>query len=404
MQFNYKSYTHDGVQKNGAIEAPNMSEASLMLSSQGLIVFDLRRNGNDLWARLHEPRGAQHEFSRKDVQSFLGDLGQLVGAGIRLDAALKLATEMTEKPGAQKVIRKIREDLRSGASFSNACASHPKAFTPHMIAAFQAAEKTGQLEQALTRLSESEAQILKFREQLSSNLVYPALLFSMVVLTFILVVFVVLPEFTPLFDVAGTDIPAMTRGVIAFSDFMHAYGASLLVIMFLCVALIISMFTNSASRAQAHKALLEVEALRNWFIPPDLIRASQILGSSLSVGVRIDVALNLTADSIKNEWLKGVFVEAANAVRKGERLGSFLAEKPIIPPLFVHFVRIGEETGDMGKMCLEVTKHMTRAYQKKLDRLLAILPPVVTLVLGGMIAVLVGSILLGMISLNNAIL
>ncbi len=404
MQYNFRSIDKLGQLQSGSLEAATADDALMTLAERELVVVEINSGSPDWWTRLNEQRGRAFTVDRRDVQALLGDLGQLVGSGIRLEQALKLAHQLAEKPSVKTLTETILSDLRKGMGLGDAFAKHAEIFPSHVVAAVRAAEKTGRIEETFANLTKSEAQILEFRDKMVSSLIYPALLFFMVVVAFIIVIFVVLPGFAPLFDLNDERIPMLTRIVLAIGRESTGIMQFAAILGVLVLATALTVLRNPESKKALDKWLMKQPALRSWLAAPDFIRACQVLGSSLQAGVKIDHALTLAADGISNTHLKELFAAGATAVRKGQSLSDFWERQGIFPPVLVHFLRIGEQAGTFGPMCLTAGHHLTRAYQKRLDRLLALFPPLVTLVLGGAVALLIGGVLLGMISLNNVAL
>lgn len=401
MNFTYRSYDTDGRLRVGSVEAGSSDEAFYSLAEQNLIVVELKEGRRNLWARLNEPRGGEYSVTRRDVYRLLSDLAQLFTAGIRVESALRIASELATKVSVKKLALSLLKDLRKGLTLAEACSNQQGVFPTHVTAAIGAGERSGQLEQTLVRLTHSEAQILNFSEKLVSNLIYPALLLFTVGITFAVIIFVVLPGFAPLFDLNDERVPLVTRTVMRIGNNASSIGFALALMGAGLLAFILTLATNEEAKKAFDKWLIHQEFGRAWFVAPDFIRATQILGSSLEAGVKIDSALRLAISSTRNTFLRQVLLEGMHEVRRGQSIADFWEKQAAIPPLLIHFLRIGEQTGELGAMCMTAAQQLTNGYQRRLDRLLALFPPVITLVLGGVAAVLVSAVLLGMISLNN---
>lgn len=401
MDYFYRAYDTDGRLRVGQIQAHSNEEAFFALSEQKLIVVELKEGKRTLWARLNEPRGSAYSIGRRDVHRLLADLSQLFSSGIRVESALRIASELATKLSVKKLALALLNDLRKGLTLAEACNNQRGIFPPHITAAVGAGERSGQLGQALARLTSSEAQILGFQEKLASNLIYPVLLLLTVSVTFAVIIFVVLPGFAPLFDLNDSRVPLVTRLVMRIGANASSIATFIAIVIASALALFAYTISNPEAKASFDRWIIHQNVGREWIAAPDLIRATQILGSSLESGVKIDVSLRLAIGSTHNTFLRKIFLEGMHEVRRGQSLADFWEKQPAIPPLLVHFLRIGEQTGDLGSMCMIAAQQLTNSYQKRLDRLLALFPPLITLVLGVVAAVLVSAVLLGMISLNN---
>lgn len=404
VDFHYRALDAEGEVKTGQLAAMDKAAATAEIRRRGFVPVELSQSGKTLAMRLNEPVHLFNKPGQRDVFAFMRDLARLLRAGLPMDDALKLLLQMQRKELFIGVLEDIREQVRQGESLAASLSRHKELFSVQSIAAVQAGEMSGTLPETLDTVSESMDRSLSFQERLKSALIYPTILVVMVVATFVLVVTFVLPQFAPLFEGNEDKLPAMTRFVMAmasvFSEFFWLIGLAFVGL----VAWAIWAAHNETAKRSILQGLCKLPLIKDMLIVPDMVRFIRTVGVCSRSGLALDRAIAMAIDAVKMPHLMEELVVVRTTVRRGEALSQCLAKVAWFPPLALQFAKVGEQSGNLGTMLEEAASLLSQDYESKLEKSLETLSPLLTLVMGGIVALLVGSVLLGIMSINDVAL
>lgn len=400
-EFSYRVLDKEGQIQTGTLDAPDKAAASAELFRAGFTPLDLSSEGPTLAMRLNEPVTFFDRPSARDIQAFLRDLGRLLRAGLSVDDALRLLQNMQTRELLSRAVEKIRDKVRQGESLASALDAQKKYFNVQIIASVQVGEHSGTLPEALETLANGMDQALSFKERVRSALIYPAILMAMVTATFILVITFVLPQFAPLFNGNEDKLPWATKFVMGLGDLFLTQWYVLALIFGAITASVILIATNDQRRGRFLEKLCVLPGMKSWLLTPDLVRFVRTLGVCTRSGVALDGALAMSIDAVKLPHVAEDLLAVRAAVRRGTMLSQAFQGVTWIPPLVLQFAKVGEQSGRLGPMLDEAAGIVAKDYETKLEKALEILSPVLTLVMGGIVALLVGSVLLGIMSIND---
>jgi len=235
----------------------------------------------------------------------------------------------------------------------------------------------------------------------TSALVYPIMLLCTAGLSIAVILIVVLPQFEPLFADAGQSLPLSTRIVMAFGHFLGATWWAIILIVIAAVFWLRQALSKASFRLRWDKGLLALPLFGDLLTSMEMERFGRTLGTLLSNGVTLPVALGITSDTLSNSSIAGLVSETAVSLREGEGLAGRLARSGQFPSMVVDLVRVGEETGHLDDMLLRLADLYEHSVKHRIDRLLALLVPLLTVVLGMIVAGLIGSMLVAILSVND---
>ena len=222
-QFSYKAIGRDGKAFNGVIEADGLELASRQLRGQGFTLLKLEAGG-DVDARA--ARAAGKPPGRQDILSMTSELAVLLRAGLPLDRALKVLIDMASLPQMHQLLTELLGAVKGGKALSQAMAPHEELFGTFYISMVRSGEASGQLSEVLDRLVEYLENAKANRDSVVSALIYPAILLVVSVLSIVLMLGFVVPQFQSLFEDMGEGLPLLTRLVVDSAEFIKAYGWS----------------------------------------------------------------------------------------------------------------------------------------------------------------------------------
>jgi len=400
-QFRYKAIDDSGLVVKGVVEAPSKDLVVRQLRGEGLYPLSAAEEGaGDQiggWLRRLLP---SRRPSARALATAIQELAMLLKAGLEIDRALAILIGLSDIGSLRETFTAVRDRVRKGASFANALAAE-SAFPKFHLGMIRAGELGGTLSETLQRLADYITRSLAVREAIASSLVYPALLLLTAGGSVTVILVFVLPEFRSLFAEAGKSLPLSTRIVMDLGDLVRDYGWLLLIALAVFGAWLWEGLRRPAFRARADAMLMRVPLLGPLLVSIEVERLMRTFGMLLASGVPVPAALSMAKDVLSNTVLARTLEDAAKSLREGERLGQRLAATGVFPSTTVDLIRIGEESGRLEEMLIRQADLDEVRIRHKIDRLLAMLVPVLTLVMGAMVAGLIASLLLAILSIND---
>jgi general secretion pathway protein F len=265
----------------------------------------------------------------------------------------------------------------------------------------RAGEHGGNLEATLRRLADYLARAAAVRETVISAMVYPALLLCTAGLSIVFILVFVLPEFAPLFAQAGKALPASTQILMEAGDFLANDWWVLLILAVAGIVLLRRAMRTPGFRRGWDRMVLKLPILGDLVLKTDIERFASMLGTLLMNGVTLPRALLITRDTLSNSVIADAVGEAAARLKEGEQLAGRLKQSGLFPALALDLIRVGEETGSLAAMLLKQAELYEREVKHSVDRLLALLVPLLTVVMGMIVAGLIGSVIVAIFSIND---
>lgn len=328
-------------------------------------------------------------------------LGMLLQAGLSLDRALDIAQTVIEGKAEREGIRAVLDKVRGGSSLADAMAAQRRLFPPYYIGMVRAGEASGSLDSTLRHLAELLERSQAAREQVKSALIYPALVLATGAGSIAILFGFVIPRFRPLFEEAGTTLPLATQIILAISDGARDYGWLVLIASVVAGLLWRRYLDTADGRQRWDRRLLRLPVIGDVITKIEVSRFTRTLGTLLRNGVSPLSALAITQDTVGNAALRRAMSTVIDSVKEGKGLADPLAATGLVPALAVHLTRVGEETARLDDMLLKIGEIYEQEAKRSVERLLALLVPAVTIGLGAIVALVIGSILTAVFSVYN---
>ena len=338
---------------------------------------------------------------RREIALFTREMATLLGAGLTLERALEILAGLSDHEPTRRLLARLLESIRGGGSFADALAERGETFPRFYVSMVRAGEAGGALEEVLQRLSDYLERAQALRESVRSALIYPAIVVLMAGASIAVLLTVVLPQFTPLFEDAGAALPPLTRIVIAAGRAVEDYGWAGLAGVLVLALLIRQQLATPAGRARWDALALSLPLAGDLIAKAETARFSRTLATLLSNGVPMLSALAIVKDTLANRVTAKAIEDIGTSLKEGEGLAEPLAKARHFPALSAQLVRVGEETGQLEQMLHKVADIYDQEVRRAVDRMLALLVPGMTLALGGLIALIIGSILSAMFSVYD---
>jgi general secretion pathway protein F len=400
-QFQYRAMTGSGAVVRGMLDAPSREQVVRQLRTRGLVPLHASERGEGgLFGWMAKNLRFGGRVTLRGLAMATQELSTLLKAGLELDRALGILVGLSDIGALRVPFESVRNRVRDGMSFAEALAADP-VFPKFYVSMVRAGEHGGTLDVTLQRLTDYLSRTMAIREQITSALVYPCLLLLTAGGSIIVILVFVLPEFQPLFADAGKSLPLPTRIVMGAGDAVRNYGWIFIGLIAAGVFGLRRALKNPAHRLKWDAFVLKWPVLGKLFAAIEVERLMRTFGTLLSNGVPVPTALNLSKDVLTNTVLAAAVKDAAVSLREGERLAQRLARSKVFPAVTLDLIQIGEESGKLDEMLLRQADLDELRIKHKVDRALALLVPVLTITLGAMVAGLIASMLVAIISVND---
>ena len=397
-QFSYKAIGRDGKSFNGVIEADGMELASRQLRGQGFTLLKLEPGG-DLDARA--ARAAGKPPKRQDILSMTSELAVLLRAGLPLDRALKVLIDMAALPQMHQLLSEMLTAVKGGKALSQAMAPHEELFGTFYISMVRSGEASGQLSSVLDRLVEYLENAKANRDSVVSALIYPAILLVVSVLSIVLMLGFVVPQFQTLFEDMGEGLPLLTRVVVDSAEFIKSWGWLMLLVVVGLVFYLRRWAATDEGKMSLHRRMLKLPLAGGIIFEFEVSKFARTVGTLLGNGVSLLKAISIAIDTVDNRVIREALEVLPPAVKAGKRMSVALADTGMFTPMVIQMIRVGEESGSLDQMMLELAKVFDGHVQSGVKRGLALLEPVLILGMGFVIAVIIIAILMGILSVND---
>lgn len=401
--YSYKALDIHGELLEGQMEAASDAEVAVRLQEQGHLPVEAvpagQGGGASSWRALLRAR----PLAGERLVQFTRQLATLLGAGQPLDRALTILLELPDDEPARRIVADMREAVRGGTSLSAALERQHGTFSRLYVNMVRAGEAGGALAETLSRLSDYLERAAALKARVINALVYPAILLVMVGLALLFLLGYVVPQFAQMYESLDAPLPLFTRAVIGVGMFVREWWIVLLAAP--CLAL---LWLDRRSRDPAFRERLDGWVLRRRFFGPlvakvETARLARTLGTLVRNGVPLMAALGIARKVMGNRVL-GADVEAATEqVRNGVPVSVALGRGERFPRLALQMIQVGEESGELAAMLERAADTFEQQTAVALDRMLAALVPIVTVVLAGVVGVVVMAVLTPLYDLTGAI-
>ncbi len=388
--FAYRVARPDGSTIHGHVEGENESLVRAKLESQGLLVFNLHRRG--VTSVKTDASWSWGKLSLSQFLVFNQELLALVKSGLPIMRIWDLLIERAGHAGFQRILRDVREDIRGGASTSDALTKHPVYFPELYVATVKAGEQSGNLPEVLQRYVAYLKLMVGLRQKVKKAISYPIVLIGigLAVVGFLLIY--VMPTFISVYGESAKTLPWATQ--VLLDVVMHAESRIVPAVVAV-IGIMIGIHTYYATPAgqlAIDRLVLKLPFVGQIAAEHNTIQLTRTLGTVLAGGTPLIDALQGARGAVSNRWISQATIRAVNEIREGATLADALDRSRVLPRLATEMLSVGEETGSLDTMLRDVAEFYEADLDTKLAELTAWIEPVLLLVMG----VLVGGIVIVM--------
>ncbi|HAV62767.1 MAG TPA: type II secretion system protein GspF [Verrucomicrobiales bacterium] len=413
-QFRYQAVELNGSTVSGVIEAADRKIALQLLGAKGLYPSDIVEQSSTTASRSGGGASATVTTSpsrfrigpkvrRKEITAVTRELATLLQATIPIPQALDSLAEEEENPALKELIRGLSESVRLGASLSAALAEHPRQFGRLYVSMVRVGEEAGALDKVLLDLAALLEHEDEVRGEVAAAIAYPCFVLAFGVLTVVVLLTVVLPKLFSMLQEMLDTLPLPTRVLLGTSEFIQGYWWLMLLLMAGAgYGLFIYLKTPEGARNR-DQFKLKLPVMGGVFYSSALSRFARTLGTLLKAGVSLLPALKIVEDTIGNLVLASVVARVAEETRGGDSLAGPLRKLGVFPRTVTQMINVGEETGRLDDMLLQVAHIEERRMRAQTKTLISLLAPALILVVGAIVGFMVIAILLPIFKMSQAI-
>jgi general secretion pathway protein F len=400
--YHYRAVSDGGEIQQGQLELSDERAVLAQLHARGLIPLEIStRRAWQSWLQMDFNDLLGGVRSKRLVIQFTQHLASLLQSGVPLDRSLDIMLRVSVDENMQQLITPIQEGVRRGVSLSRILAERPELFSGFYISMVQASEVAGDLAEGLNNLAYYLERSKSLRDRLVSALIYPVILLGVSVASLLVILAYVIPQFRQLFDDMGAALPLSTQIVIGVAEALRGSAIWLLLALLALFALWRWLLKQDDYRLQWDRWMLRLPlfgALRQRI---ETARFTRSLGTLLNGGVALLQALGIARQTLSNRLMIEQVGIAAESLKQGRQLAAPLLAAGVFPVLALQMIQVGEETGHLDEMLIKVADTYDREVETSIQRLLAVLEPLLIVGLGLLIAGIILSVLVAIMSITE---
>jgi general secretion pathway protein F len=395
--FDYVAIDAGGQQRSGRVAAADEGTARASLERRRLLPVRLVPYTG---AATDAADGRARKLSGKALTLFTRQLATLIAVS-PLEEALRAIGQQADKRNVSFIVGRVHAGVVEGRRLADAMALEPRSFPPLYRAMVAAGETSGGMTEILERLADLQERQAQVRGKLLAAIAYPAMLTLVAVLIIVGLMTYVIPKVVEQFQQIGQDLPLLTRIVIGISDVLANYGLVLLALIVLASVIFARLMKGEAFRLRFDAWLLRLPLVGRLLRDLNAARLARTLATIIDNGMPLLDGLQVTARTVNNRVLRAATLDMVDAIREGGSLSASMRRSGIFPPLLVHMTASGEQGGRLSVMLARAADYLEREFDAFTAAAISLLEPAIIVIMGGVIATIVLSILLPILQLNT---
>lgn len=396
----YVAIDKSGKELKGSRDGDNIEQVTRELKNQGLIILELNEQSM-LTKDISFDFGGKP--TPRDLAVFCRQFASITRAGVTIIQTLNMLAEQTENVKLQKALYAVRADVEKGESFADSLAQHEKVFPELLVQMARAGEASGNLETSMERMADQFEKSAKTQALIKKAMIYPIVVAFVAVAVVIVMLVFVIPRYMDMFEELGTELPGITKMVVAMSNFIKNYWYILFPAIIVAVFMIRTWAKTNSGKHVVGKLALKIPAIKNLVVKSASALMARTLSTLLTSGVPLVEAVDIVSDTMSNIWFKEALKAATEQIMIGVPLSQPLQECGLFPPMVYHMMRIGEEAGSTEEMLNKLADYYEEEVEMAVQSLMAAMEPMIIIVLAGVVGVLIGAVMAPMVSMYAAL-
>ena len=400
--FAYSGLNQDGRTVRGTVDADNQRAAKIKLKKDGIFVTDLKDKSKSVKRVKNKKTNSNRSVSVSELSMMTRQLATLLKANIPLVDALTAVSEQVENPFLSEVVADVKNAVNEGGAFHKALSKYPNIFDKIYVSLCEAGEMSGTLDKILIRLAEFKEAQTALNAKVKSALMYPILMLVVIMVILSLMFIYVIPKIVEVFESSPELVlPWYTLLVIDISGFLVNYWHILFGSIIVAYLLFQNWKRTPTGRAQLDAIYLKLPVLGKLGRVVAVSRFTRTLSTLLDGGVPMLTAMTIVRNVVDNEVIAQAIDIGRENISEGESIAGPLKKSGQFPPMVIHMINIGEKTGELENMLLQVSDSYDFQVKTAVDGATSLLGPIMIVVMGCVIGAIVFSILVPMFELSN---
>ncbi|NML11208.1 type II secretion system inner membrane protein GspF [Sphingobium sp. AR-3-1] len=398
--FDYSAIDPAGRERSGSIKAGTIEDARAKLDARKLFIVRIEPGAVETARKRANLSLRSPRLSPKELTLFTRQLATLTQVS-PLEESLRTIGRQSEQDHVRAIVGKVHGGVMEGRRLADAMGAEPKSFPPLYRAMISAGESSGSLPTIMERLSDLMERQAVMRSKVLTAIAYPSVLATFAVFVVAALMIFVVPKVVEQFDTVGQELPLLTRIVMAISAFLAAYWWLLLILMLLAGVGFWRALKNDGFRYRFDAMMLGLPVLGKLIRDLHAARMARTLSTMVASRLPLMEGLTLTANTVHNRVLRKASDEIVEAIRGGGSLSAALRRAGVFPPLLVYLAASGESAGRLDTMLERAADYLEREFDAFTSTALAMLEPIIIILMGGIVAVIILSILLPILQLQS---
>ena len=403
--FEYQALNAKGRTVKGVTSGDHAKQVRVELRAQGLIPLNVKSISESAASKSDQKGRPSRriKISTNELSIMTRQMATLLESGMTVEETLSAVIKQSEGHKVKTVISDIRSMVTEGYSLSDAIAMYPNSFPEIYRASIAAGEQSGTLDNVLDRLADYLEDSHAMQQKITQAIVYPIFLFFVCAAILVVLIVVVVPKIVGVYEDTKQDLPNLTKAVIKISDFMVNYGVIVGIALVALVILIRFVFKPDKPKLWLHRTYLQIAGLRKMVQNIDSARMSRTLSIMVGSGVPILSSMRASQAVMNNRVLQQDLQQATEEVSQGVSIGRALDRSGHFPPLLVHMVSSGENSGRLGHMLEKAATATENEMQTRISMMVSLLGPMMILIMGSMVMTIILAILMPMMKLQEMV-
>ncbi len=396
-QFSYTAKAGPEEIKKGVIEAENKIVVARKLKQEGLYPVSIDE------INLTPAKKKRQKIRSREVSTFTRQLANLIHSGFSLAAALSTLSRQETNPNVKRLLEDMHDKIQKGAAFSAVLNLYPNIFSSFYINMVNIGETNGKIDDALMKLADFKENEEELISQIKAALTYPSFVLAIGIITIFVVVTFFIPRFVFMFADLGEALPLPTQIVMRISEFMSKYWGFFIAIAGLGLISAQSYYKKEKNRLVVDNLILQLPLLKDIIQKIETARFASALGVLLTHGVPVLESLQVVNLSVDNRVFRKKISSFQEKIKKGQSLSKCLQESQVFPPILVNMAAVGEESGELNAMLAKIAGTFETEVNRTVKTFVSLIEPILILTIGGVVALMVMSILLPILQINLAV-
>lgn len=396
--YSYVAIESGGKEKKGSVEADNVEKAEAKVRSMGLIPLEMKEQ-----TRLRKDirSSKKKKVSPRDLSVFCRQFVSMLRAGVTIVDALDMLIQQTENKVLAQAISETKREIGKGSTLSEAMRTQIDVFTPMLVNMIEAGESSGSIDASMDRMAVQFEKTSRLNGLIIKSMIYPIVLMCVAVVILIVTVTYVIPRYMKMFEGYDFKMPALTVGLMKMSDFVIDHAVIIIAIIVAIVFGIHKWKQTDAGKEFFGKLAIKLPVFKKLNVKIYASMFSRTLSTLLLAGIPMMDALDNVAKTMKNVLYREELLRAKDEVSKGIPLSEPLKRGGMFPPMVVHMLSIGEETGEIEAMLDKLADYYDEEVEMSTQTILAFMEPVIIIFMAVIVVILIAAIMGPMLTLYN---